>query len=411
MNMRSQRVMEESARPGVTIVIPLLVLSLFTGCEQGDGVQLGTGQDPDPVIVDFPIAYIRAPLTMDDNGEFVQPDVRELVTFNFGADVYFRDRASPSALDVSITASVSQGLSAVRDLEMAYDGSTLLFSMRGPVDLDLALEDENQPTWNIWEYGFASGALRRVIASDLTAEIGHDIGPKYLPDGRIIFASTRQLRSKAVLLDEGKPQFDAQDEDLNEPAFTLHVMNADGTGIEQVSYNQSHDFDPSVLSNGQVVFSRWDHAARNDAVNIYRMNPDGSRLELLYGQNSHDTGTNGQVIQFTQARELEDGRVMALVRPFTDTAGGGDIIVIDTPVYVENTQPTKDNIGMTGPAQQRATIVNVTTETGVPSPGGRYASVYPIQDGTGRMMVSWAQCSLTDIVDPNDPPLTRLFYP
>jgi hypothetical protein len=294
---------------------------------------------------------------------------------------------------------------------MSFDGSTLLFAMRGPVDLGLDIDDEDQPTWNIWEYSFETDVLRRVIPSDLTAEIGHDIGPKYLPDGRIIFSSTRQLRSSAVLLDEGKPQFPAEDEDQNEPAFVLHVMNSDGSSIEQVSYNQSHDFDASVLSNGQVVFSRWDNAAVNSAINIYRMNPDGSQLEMLYGQNSHDTGSNGEIIQFVQPRELEDGRIMALVRPFTDTNGGGDIIVIDTPVYLENDQPTKDNPGMTGPAQQRATVVNVVTEAGVPSPGGRYSSVYPIQDGTGRMMVSWSQCALTDPVDPNAPPVEPIFYP
>ena len=45
------------------------------------------------------------------------------------------------------------------------------------------------------------------------------------------------------------------------------------------------------------------------------MNPDGSQLEMLYGQNSHDTGTGGQIIQFTQPRELEDGTLMALIRP------------------------------------------------------------------------------------------------
>lgn len=390
-----------------------VLLAVVGGCKSGEGVQIGTGQDPDPVIIDFPIAYIKAPLPTDDEGEFAQTDVRELVTFNFGADVYFRDRASPSALDVNITGGVTNGLGAVRDLEMAYDGSALLFAMRTPVDPDIDIDDESQPSWNIWEYVFETADLRRVIPSDLSAEIGHDIGPKYLPDGRILFTSTRQLRSNAILLDEGKPQFAAQDEDLNEAAFTLHVMNTDGSNIEQVSYNQSHDFHPSVLSNGQVVFSRWDHAGPNDSINIYRMNPDGSALELLYGQNSHDTGTNGELIQFTQPRELEDGTLISLARPFTDTDGGGDIIEIDTPTYLEISQPTKDNPGMTGPAQSAATITEVSTEPGTPSRGGRYSSVYPIQDGTGRMIVSWTQCRLTDVLDPNAPPPTepRVIYP
>ena len=376
----------------------------LAACSSGDGVSIGDGQDADPVIIDFPIAYIREPLPVDDDGDLEQDDLRELLTFNFGADLWFRDRASPSTEAVNITGDLTQGQYALRDVEMSFDGSTVLFSMRGPVDEGLALDDENQPTWNVWEYIIADGTLRRVIDSDLTAEIGHDVAPHYLPDGRIMFTSTRQVRSKAVLLDEGKPQYAAQDEDDNEPAFVLHVMNADGSEIEQVSYNQSHDFDPSVLSNGQIVFSRWDNAPGVDAVNLYRMNPDGSALELLYGNESHDTGTNGETVQFMQPRELEDGRIMTLMRPFTDTEGGGDLVLIDTPTYVENTQPTMDNAGLTGPAQTAATINQVSTETGVPSVGGRYASVYPIQDGTGRLLVSWSQCRVLEgLADDGDP--------
>lgn len=362
----------------------------------GDGVSIGTGQDQDPVVVDFPIAYVKSPLPVDDQGAVIQPDVRERIAFDVGTDLYFRDRAAPGALDVNITERVTNGMGDVRDVEIAWDGSKLLFAMRGPAIENLALDDENQPTWNIWEYEFESDELRRVISSDLTAEIGHDIAPHYLPDGRIIFSSTRQLRSSAVLLDEGKPQFAALDEDRNEPAFLLHVMDDDGSNIEQVSYNQSHDFDPSLLANGQVVFSRWDNMGGNDAVNLYRMNPDGSRLELLYGQNSHDTGTNGGVIQFTQPRELEDGRLLALLRPYTDTDGGGSPVTIDTPVYVENAQPNKDNAGLPGPAQTAATINDVSTLPNSLSPGGRYRSIFPILDGTGRLLVSWSQCRVVE---------------
>jgi hypothetical protein len=383
-------------RSATRVVALLFVSVMFAACDvANDGVQIGTGQDPDPVVVDYPIAYIRSPIPVDNNGNFAQQDLREQITFEFGADLFFRDRASPSADAVNITESITQGLGAIRDVEISYDGSALLFAMRTPFDENL--DEEDLPTWNIWQYTFETDFLQRVIPNDLTAESGHDIMPKYLPDGRIIFTSTRQLRSQAVLLDEGKGGFPALDEDRNEYAFNLHVMNSDGSGLEQVSFNQSHDLDPSVLSNGQIVFSRWDHAGPNDSVNLYRMNPDGSSLEMLYGRQSHATGTNGEIVQFMQPREIEDGRVMTLIRPFTDTERGGEIIVIDTPDYLENTQPTSANIGvLTGPAQEDATINEVSTEAGEPSPGGRYSSVYPILDGTGRLMVSWSQCRVLD---------------
>ena len=103
-----------------------------------------------------------------------------------------------------------------------------------------------------------------MITSDITAEIGQDVAPHFLPDGRIVFASTRQRDAKAVLLDEGKPQFAALERRRgNDDALALHVMNADGSDIHQISFNQSHDMDPSVLADGRIVYARWDNVAES----------------------------------------------------------------------------------------------------------------------------------------------------
>ena len=410
---KATRQRREGSFAHARLLAGVLSVSVLLGACDGanQGVQIGTGQTADPVVIDFPIAYVRAPLPLDDDGNFEQQDLREQITFDVGGQLFVKDRASPAAEAINITEREVGELGAVRDVEIAYDGSAVLFAMRGPFDENL--DEEDQPTWNLWEYTFEDDTLRRIIPSDLTAEIGHDIMPKYLPDGRIIFTSTRQVRSRAILLDEGKSGFGAMDEDRNEEALNLHVINRDGSGLQQVTFNQSHDLDPSILSNGQIVFARWDNAPGNNVVNLYRMNPDGSNLELLYGNESHATGTNGEIIHFTQPREVEDGRIMTLVRPFTATEGGGDLFVIDTPQYVENTQPLKDNIGvLNGPAQEPATTQDVSTLAGVPSEGGRYSSVYPIQDGTGRLLVSWSQCRVQDVVDPNlDPAPPINIYP
>src|SRR5262249_16088556 len=153
-------------------------------------------------------------------------------------------------------------------VDVNFDGTKVIFSMRAKFIKNA--DEEDQPTWNIWEYDIKAKVLRRVIASDTTAEEGHDILQHYLPDGRIVFTSTRQPQYKAILLDENKPQFAAQDEDDNEPAFLLHVMNADGTDIHQISFNQSHDRDPSVLNDGRIVYTRWEHAV-GSAPNTGRM--------------------------------------------------------------------------------------------------------------------------------------------
>ena len=148
----------------------------------------------------------------------------------------------------------------IKDLAVAPDGLHVAFAMRGPLD-DVDDEDE-PPTWNIWEYNIETDALRRVISSDIIAEEGQDVAPGYLPDGRILFSSTRQRQSKAILLDENKQQFEAANETRNESAFVLHVMNADGTDIHQITFNPSSDLYASVLQNGRVLFTRWDTGGR-----------------------------------------------------------------------------------------------------------------------------------------------------
>ena len=149
----------------------------------------------------------------------------------------------------------------------------------------------------------------------------NDVAPQSLPDGRVVFSSTRQRQSQAILLDEGKPQFIAQDEARTEPAFVLHVMNPDGSNIHQISFNQSQDRDPTVLANGRVMWSRWDDAPGKDGMHLYSANPDGTDVQLLYGANSHATGTtadgtNNAIIEFVKTHEMQDGRILALVRPY-----------------------------------------------------------------------------------------------
>ena len=287
-----------TARHGGCIAGAALLLAV-SGCTSSDGgggnVAVGGGQATDPVVLDFPIAYVKRPVPVAGTPE---PDARRLLDFQPGADLFVRDRASPSATDRNVTAELTQGAGDVRDVEPSFDGTKLVFALREP--LIEGADEEDQPTWNLWEYDVTTRQLRRVIESDIVAEEGHDVAPHYLPDGRIVFSSTRQRQSRAVLLDEGKPQFAAQDEDRREPAFVLHVVSADGSGLRQISFNQSHDLDPAVLDDGRIVFSRWENAGPNSEINLYSVRPDGSQLELLYGAQSHATGTDDSEIHFLE---------------------------------------------------------------------------------------------------------------
>src|SRR5207237_446370 len=156
-----------------------------------------------------------------------------------------------------------------------------------------------------------------------------------------------------------------------------------------------HQPDATVLANGRVLWSRWDHAPGKDAMHLYSANPDGTDLELYYGANSHMTGTNNTGVEFVQPRQMQDGRTLALIRQYTGVDFGGNLVIIDGVHYAENTQPLAANSSLTGPAQTPATTNPVRTIPG-PSPGGRFNSGYPLQDGTSRILVSWSQCRLID---------------
>jgi hypothetical protein len=394
----------------------LAILALLCACSGGLGGSRGStsigGGSADPQTVDFPIFYVKrsVPAASDD--------LRMLAAITGSADLYMRASASPDAAETNITTSLP-GPHDIKDVDTSPDGKKVAFAFRGPLAANPNVK--KKPFWQIYEYTISTGTLALMIAFTIDQDFGvplvNDVSPHYLPDGRLLFSSTRQRQSRGVLVDEGKAGYLALDEDQQEPAFDLHVINAERTEITQITFNQSHDLDATVLQSGRILFSRWDHALNtaHDAMSLYTANPDGTDVELYYGANSHATGTGngngsgaGDTIEFVRPKEMQDGRILTLIRPYTDgqanaTTGiaplidsGGDLIFIDGQHYVENTQAADPTAtASTGPAQTPATTFNVATLPG-PSPGGRFSSAYPLWDGTGRLLVTYTQCRLQD---------------
>ncbi|WP_162926291.1 HzsA-related protein [Teredinibacter purpureus] len=383
-------------------VLPALFL---LGCDASSGGG-GNTQEPDPVVVDFPVAYIQRPIPRDEDGIFVPDDVLDITAFRPGARLLLKDRASVPAdalviTDIPFTPETDESLPEgdvptplpydVKDLSVDPDGTKLLFAMRAPEIEDA--DEENQPTWNIWEYNLETEILRRIIESNTIAEEGQDIMPAYLADGRIIFSTNRQRRSRAVLLDESKPQFAALIETGDEEAFVLHVMENDGNDISQITFNQSHDLYPTVLNDGRILFLRWDnYRDSKDVLSLYTANPDGSNVNVEYGFHSQNTGTNGTEGVFAKPRELVDSRIQVSLRPRIAEQLGGGMIAIDTFNFTE-LNITVEGSESASPAQNSIISGEINTD-GSASPGGYYSSAYPIDDGSGRLLISWSPCQL-----------------
>jgi hypothetical protein len=380
----------------------LLALSMATflaACSGGGSFNIANSQSADPSTNDYPIFYVKRTIPTVANITAGADDVRMMRVAFASADLYMRASASPSAKETNISSRITTAATNpanttwdVKDVDASADGTKVVFTMRGPMTAKMKQKDA--PSWRIYEYIIKTDTLRPVIdpTVDPDPPTVNDVSPHFMPDGRIVFSSTRQSQSQGILLDESKPQFIYNNEANTEPAFVLEVMNEDGTGVHQISFNQSNDQDATILSTGRVLWTRWDNApGGTNAMHLYSSNPDGTDTELYYGANSHMTGTNNTVVEFLKPREMQNGSILTLVRQFSDTDFGGDLTIIDGKDFVENMQALQASAGLAGPAQTRATPNQVSTIPGL-SAGGRFNSAYPLWDGTNRILVSWEQC-------------------
>ena len=151
----------------------------------------------------------------------------------------------------------------VGDLKLDFSGDKLLFSMPG-----------KNNRWQVWEIKADGSGLRQVTPGDEPDVDNYD--PCYLPDGKIIFTSNRTFH--------GVPCVGGGNAVAN-----LCKMNADGTGIRQLCFDQDQNWCPSVLNDGSVLYTRWEYS---DAPHyftriLFRMNPDGSGQMSYYGSNSY----------------------------------------------------------------------------------------------------------------------------
>lgn len=144
-----------------------------------------------------------------------------------------------------------------RDPDLSWDGQRVLFSYK----------PDGPTPYRIYEVGLDGSGLRQLTNSDYD-----DIDPCYLPDGRIMFVSTRCRR---VVLCHN--------------AFTvsvLHTMNADGSDVRCVSANTVNDFTPSVLPDGRVAYTKWEYVDKQLGNNqsLWTVNPDGSNPRHVAGE-------------------------------------------------------------------------------------------------------------------------------
>src|SRR5467141_2689005 len=162
-----------------------IVFGVMVGMVAGLAACTG-GSSSDSVTVEgnVAIAYVKRPVSALGNPT-------DAVVTGQGGDLYLRDKSSPSATETNLTGSYTMGQGDVNHPDVSFDGTKILFAMRGP----------NDANWSIWEYNNASKAMRRIAC--VSAFQGDDTEPAYLPDGRIVFISNRQETTKRQMQAQG----------------------------------------------------------------------------------------------------------------------------------------------------------------------------------------------------------------
>lgn len=212
-----------------------------------------------------------------------------------GRNLYLLRPANPAG-EVTPLTHFREGY--VGEPELSWDASHVLFCRRGGKD---------DPWWQIYRVDLDGRNLRR-----LTAGPYHHVGPCYLPDGRIVFSSSRS---------------GIRDEYHGYPCTVLCVMNADGSGIEPIATNIGRDNEPAVLRDGRVVFSRLEvfYSRNKTELTLHAAHADGTQDVVLYGPERRQfwrrlnhgprTPADGQeaplthrVLRMTQPQAMPDGR-------------------------------------------------------------------------------------------------------
>ncbi len=351
------------SRLWLTLITLCCVLMVLQSCKTGESEST---EGYATINGDFAMVYAQRNLAAAGNPT-------DGVIFSPGGDLMYKDASIPSIVPINITSGYTLGQGDVPDPDVNFDGTKVVFAMRGP----------NDETFNLWEMDVASKQIYQLITDPVAADFGNDVDPAYLPDGRIVFTSDRQKRMQEMMQEQNIVRHKTLDEYEREEALVLHVLSPDTQDIKQISFNQSHDRNPTVLKDGRIMFSRWDHVGNCNHFPIFTVNPDGTDMFVMYGAFSPGNS-------FLHPREMTDGHIMSSLMPLSGTDEGGPILSINTVGYSEHCEPAP-GLPQTCNGQSDMQFNNkVVTFDGSFSPGGRYTAVYPLWDGTNRAIASYA---------------------
>ncbi|MBQ9455028.1 MAG: PD40 domain-containing protein, partial [Thermoguttaceae bacterium] len=181
-------------------------------------------------------------------------------------------------------------------------------------------EESHHEYYHIYECITDGTGLRQ-----LTDGCYEDHMPAYLPDGNIVFVSSRR---------KGHPRCFWWGFGERWSTYTVHKMNADGKNIQPLSWHETNEWYPTVSHDGQIFYARWDYIDR-DAVthqNLWSMRPDGTNPTAVWGNASLD------IYATFQAKPVPGSRKWLLTAAAHHSLTGGSLVLLDPSVAKDGPQ-------------------------------------------------------------------------
>ncbi|MCQ2393817.1 MAG: hypothetical protein MJ249_05950 [Kiritimatiellae bacterium] len=186
---------------------------------------------------------------------------------------------------------------AFRDVDVSFDGKRILYAYRASW-----LEDD----FHLYEMDLATRQVRQLTFGKGFA----DFEGCYLPDGRILFSSSRCSQIVDCWWTE---------------VSTLFRIDADGQNMWRVTFDQVHDTFPTLCEDGTILYTRWEYNDRSQMFPqpLFRMAPDGTNARAVYGANSWYPTT------LVHARSVGTGPFIFAVGTGHHTWQPGELLRID----------------------------------------------------------------------------------
>jgi hypothetical protein len=201
--------------------------------------------------------------------------------------------------------------------DVSWDGRRVLFSFCQTSPQPRDWRTANDQFYHLFEMNADGSGLRQ-----LTDGPYDDFSPRYLPDDKLLFVSTR--RGGFHRCGRGPC-----------PVYTMAVANPDGSEPRVISFHETHEWDPVVLHDGRVIYTRWDYVDRH-AVHyqqLWTVRPDGSDVRAFYGNNTLNP------VGVWEARPVPgSNRVMATAAAH-HAMTAGSIILLDVTYGIDGLEP------------------------------------------------------------------------